>query len=165
MMLYDPISLTALYGLWDGGRVASGRQIIGPIWPVDTLGLRRSSSSSFFFLVAPIFRNWKSHPGFWIFWKHQKIWQLWAYILMWSYLAGTSSGCPKLHVIPTWPWHSFTLSCANSDLLSLLELGRDQNSQAFSWWLKTPVTQTEETWLWLAEVAKVHVYVDSISAS
>lgn len=31
---------------------------------------------------------------------YQKIWQLWAYILLWSYLAGISSGCPNCMQYP-----------------------------------------------------------------
>lgn len=122
--------------------MASDGQLTGSVWPVNTLGLGHSFFC-LFVLTVLTFRNWKSYPCFWIsfFFFYQKIWQLWAYTLIWSYLAGVSnSGCPQWHAIPTWPW-TLIMASVQTLICSLgWSQGPDQNHQRFSLWLEMPVT-------------------------
>lgn len=85
-------------GSCDCFTVATDRKPTGPIWPCRYTWLRSLFILLFQHLeIESIIQVY----GFWGEKKNQKIWQLWAYILLWSYLARISSGCPSCMQYPS----------------------------------------------------------------
>lgn len=98
-------------GSCDYDTVALHESPFGPVWPGEHV---KHVLFHALCLIVLTFKDWKSLPSFWclsflLSFFNRKIWQLWAYIVIWSYLAGIVVAVLNNKHLPPGPGPSFNV--------------------------------------------------------